>query len=1020
MKTIYELQQEAIRLRQVKEVDSISPEETFGLHADTLAYLADMEQNAEGLGIHKVYKSFAAMNADSSAPVGTNGKPLRFGQLVAVYDKDNQSQAENGNIYAFQKGAETGWLLMGNLNSIGEATAKIAAIKSDIAGLKDKDLKHDEALAEKANAADVAEKAVSFIEKKGAVSARTGAIQEAYLTYRYVEIDVSQIRKLRLKGKNTNGALGYAVFDAEDNYIKAEGDTYNLSTFSDLDITFSDEAKKLRVCYDVNGVKENQKINILETKNDSLTDVINQSAKQSFSLGSIADTIKGKFINSSGVLSDNQSYDTKYFAVKKGDKVQIENYVKGNTGNSPISFVLNKEVLLHTSSVLNINAANSTNYVAAPQDCLCYIPRYNSSDSGNAIVNIIHSSLVDFVEDVQKDNISDIALIKDNSLSLDNRYQYKVGKRIVNGILVAGNTLTFYDDTFYKAKKGEVLSFKDVYNCNISIDLVSIYSNATEDSYIKSLYVIKANSTQSKQSDVRIEIPQDCFFRIATASNTQAECPLKVYRTVPLYDVVSAVNKELNGFEDTYKEEKTIQIPLVVETNHISKYYKCSDKCLIICDDFTHNNNVLRYHTIKDDSASIQTINIGVRGHFEYTPPQNAKYFSVKLTERLDSETGKVKVIVPSNFYYTELGEADGAAAKPIVISGDSVAGNLQSKFVSTLINGETSIFGKAVGSEGPWSTMMRMGWAPCMVFPFTIPASNKYGVNVDMICNMHYKPAIKADGTSGFTITDRMTQVDFLVSIWKTTTDGKPYISFAGFDCEINGVQGTLGTSSGVIIDKDGNLVNPDNPSDRLVTIFQRKNEGDEVVINSPVLAKPLDAETFANAYHINFMGQNRGVRDVDNDFFIADTQDTPGVDFAEVFFNMQKLCFNAAAGNYMIIGCLFYGYTEDNFQKGFRGKYERLCEKEFGAKFVNLRQYMLTQAHLACGRTLSQEDKDMIKTGQLPPYLGNVHLNELGQELASNLVAERCYELGWIKNKPNYYDVVATRTRLETDGTI
>lgn len=120
MKTIYELQQEAIRLRQVKEVDSISPEETFGLHADTLAYLADMEQNAEGLGIHKVYKSFAAMNADSSAPVGTNGKPLRFGQLVAIYDKDNQSQTENGNIYAFQKGAEAGWLLMGNLNSIGE------------------------------------------------------------------------------------------------------------------------------------------------------------------------------------------------------------------------------------------------------------------------------------------------------------------------------------------------------------------------------------------------------------------------------------------------------------------------------------------------------------------------------------------------------------------------------------------------------------------------------------------------------------------------------------------------------------------------------------------------------------------------------------------------------------------------------------------------------------------------------------------------------------------------------------
>ena len=155
MESIYSLQQRADTLRQKTLVDSISPEEVGSLHADTLAYLADMEQNAEGLGIHKVYKSFADMNADSSAPVGTNGKPLRFGQLVAVYDKDNLSQAENGNIYAFQKGTEAGWLLMGNLNSIGEITSKIAAIKSDIAGLKDKDQEHDEALAKKANAEDV-------------------------------------------------------------------------------------------------------------------------------------------------------------------------------------------------------------------------------------------------------------------------------------------------------------------------------------------------------------------------------------------------------------------------------------------------------------------------------------------------------------------------------------------------------------------------------------------------------------------------------------------------------------------------------------------------------------------------------------------------------------------------------------------------------------------------------------------------------------------------------------------------
>jgi len=120
MKTIYELQQIANRLRQVTEVNSISPEDTFGLQSDILEYMADMEQNAEGLGIHKVYASYAAMVADASAPVGSNGKALRFGQLVVIYNSANTTQAESGNVYAWQKGntGAAAWLLMGNLGSV--------------------------------------------------------------------------------------------------------------------------------------------------------------------------------------------------------------------------------------------------------------------------------------------------------------------------------------------------------------------------------------------------------------------------------------------------------------------------------------------------------------------------------------------------------------------------------------------------------------------------------------------------------------------------------------------------------------------------------------------------------------------------------------------------------------------------------------------------------------------------------------------------------------------------------------
>lgn len=120
MKTIYELQQIANRLRQVMEVNSISPEDTFGLQSDVLEYLADMEQNAEGLGIHKVYASYAAMVADASSPVGSNGKALRFGQLVVICNPSNTIQEENGNIYAWQKGnaGDAAWLLIGNLGSV--------------------------------------------------------------------------------------------------------------------------------------------------------------------------------------------------------------------------------------------------------------------------------------------------------------------------------------------------------------------------------------------------------------------------------------------------------------------------------------------------------------------------------------------------------------------------------------------------------------------------------------------------------------------------------------------------------------------------------------------------------------------------------------------------------------------------------------------------------------------------------------------------------------------------------------
>lgn len=112
MDTIYSLLKRAKELKEKSQVDSITPEEVGKLHEDTLAYIASLEQSTDGLGIKKVYQSKSAMEADTD-PVGTNGKALRYGQLVSIYDDAHADSSENGNIYAYQK---PGWLLMGKVS----------------------------------------------------------------------------------------------------------------------------------------------------------------------------------------------------------------------------------------------------------------------------------------------------------------------------------------------------------------------------------------------------------------------------------------------------------------------------------------------------------------------------------------------------------------------------------------------------------------------------------------------------------------------------------------------------------------------------------------------------------------------------------------------------------------------------------------------------------------------------------------------------------------------------------------
>lgn len=116
MATIYELKRRAQELSAKKDSLSISPDEVGGLIDGTLDVINEAEKNQVGLGIRNTYTTVAKMNADSTSPAGSDGKPLKFGQIVTVYDESHPDAADNGNIYAFQN---PGWKLVsttGNLS----------------------------------------------------------------------------------------------------------------------------------------------------------------------------------------------------------------------------------------------------------------------------------------------------------------------------------------------------------------------------------------------------------------------------------------------------------------------------------------------------------------------------------------------------------------------------------------------------------------------------------------------------------------------------------------------------------------------------------------------------------------------------------------------------------------------------------------------------------------------------------------------------------------------------------------
>ena len=106
MISLIDIKNRADHLSAKTEAGSITPEEVGALIADLALYAQSSERDGSTLGIRKVYPTLEAMQADTT-PVGDGGKPLRRGNLVAIYSEEHAQSDPNSGLVTMWTGS--GW-----------------------------------------------------------------------------------------------------------------------------------------------------------------------------------------------------------------------------------------------------------------------------------------------------------------------------------------------------------------------------------------------------------------------------------------------------------------------------------------------------------------------------------------------------------------------------------------------------------------------------------------------------------------------------------------------------------------------------------------------------------------------------------------------------------------------------------------------------------------------------------------------------------------------------------------------
>ncbi|SDW12619.1 protein of unknown function [Lutibacter oricola] len=186
--------------------------------------------------------------------------------------------------------------------------------------------------------------------------------------------------------------------------------------------------------------------------------------------------------------------------------------------------------------------------------------------------------------------------------------------------------------------------------------------------------------------------------------------------------------------------------------------------------------------------------------------------------------------------------------------------------------------------------------------------------------------------------------------------------------NCTIDGVQCLLRWTGANHFDLNGRYT------------VERSSCGKKHKIPENSLIFTSSMNKYRNLYaNIYFIGQNGGF-----------------LDAKDLVNQYKKMVEFSGCSNYIIIGLHKYSSVE------YMKQIENLMIKEFGARFINLREYLSTNAIEDANLKPTKEDIIAMQNGECPPQLlssDGIHFNSISSSLIGNLVYDRLLNLGIVE---------------------